>query len=724
MNLTSATEHNAVPNNTTVATFNDSTPGDIASDFTATIDWGDGTTSTGTVVGPGPSFSVQGGHTYADEGNDQASVTLTRISDQAKSTVSGTVAVAEHDSLTPGGVQFFPMLGVAYNNVVATFSDSDPATPATDFVATIDWGDGTTTPGTVSGSNGSFSVSGSHTYNASGQKAVSVSIADDTPGTATTTAHSTAAVDAPPIAQNGSASGNEDTTINGAAVATDADDTQAQLTYALIGANGGAAHGTVSMDTHGGFIYTPVANFNGADSFQFSASDGTFSSNLATISLTVNPVDDAPVIVSDGGGDTATVSAVERTTAVTTVVATDIDSPTVTYAISGGSDAAKFAIDSASGALSFITAPNFDVAADSDHNNSYIVQVSASDGTLADNQTITVNVTDDPNVTSTLHWMQSVDAGAHPPGWQPVGIGDFNADGTSDLAWFNAATGDIDIWKLANGAWSASSAVGSHPAGYQPVGDGDYNGDGTSDVLWFNPTTHDVDLWKISNGQWAGSVDIGTHPAGYQPALSADFNGDGTSDIAWYNPTTNDIDIWKISNGQWAGSVDVGTHPAGYQPVLAGDFDGDGTSDIAWYNPTTHDVDIWLIKNGQWAGSVDVGTHPAGWQPLAAADFSQDGTSDIAWYNPATNDIDVWLLKNAHWSASFDIGQHPGAAPGTAPLPGGASGAPLPGENSPPAAPQSVIAVGAGDFDHSCVNDIMWRDTGTQHIDNWLLAYS
>jgi hypothetical protein len=35
-----------------------------------------------------------------------------------------------------------------------------------------------------------------------------------------------------------------------------------------------------------------------------------------------------------------------------------------------------------------------------------------------------------------------------------------------------------------------------------------------------------------------------------------------------------------------------------------------------------------------------------------------------------------------------------------------------------------VIAVGVGDFDHNGVSDIMWHDTGTGHIDNWLLAYS
>lgn len=528
-----------------------------------------------------------------------------------------------------------------------------------------------------------------------------------------TTVHVVPVNDAP-VAQDGAASGNEDTVITGTLVASDVD--SASLTFSRVS---NAAHGTVTVNPDGTFSYTPNADFNGTDSFTFLANDGLADSNVATVSLTVNPVNDAPAIGSDGGGDTASVSVLERTTGVTTVVATDPDGPSLSYSIAGGADAAKFQIDAATGALSFITAPNFDVAADADHNNSYIVQVRASDGSLTDDQTITVNVANDPNVTSTVHWTKSVDPGAHPPGWLPAGNGDFNGDGTTDLAWFNATTGDIDIWKLQNGAWAGSSDVGSHPPGYQPVGFADYNGDHTSDVLWFNPATRDVDLWKISNGQWAGSVDIGTHPAGFTPALSGDFTGDGTSDIAWYNPTTNAIDIWKLANGQWAGSVDVGSHPAGYTPVLAGDFNGDGTSDIAWFNPATGDLDIWKLSNGQWAGSIDVGQHPAGYQPFGAADFNLDGTTDIAWYNPTNNDIDIWVLKNGQWSASFDIGQHPGIAPAAA------IGNPSsPGGGSPGAAPFAVIAIGVGDFDHSGVGDIMWRDTGTGHLDNWLLAYS
>src|SRR5207247_6564482 len=45
--------------------------------------------------------------------------------------------------------------------------------------------------------------------------------------------------------------------------------------------------------------YTPAANYNGSDSFTFKANDGTVDSNVATVSLTITPVNDPPVAVND-----------------------------------------------------------------------------------------------------------------------------------------------------------------------------------------------------------------------------------------------------------------------------------------------------------------------------------------------------------------------------------------------------------------------------------------
>jgi phage gp29-like protein len=118
-----------------------------------------------------------------------------------------------------------------------------------------------------------------------------------------------------------------------------------------------------------------------------------FSTASDTATITVTAVNDAPVIHSDGGGATSSLSIVENVSLVTTVIATDVDNATLTYEISGGADAALFQIDSVSGVLSFISAPDHENPLDADGDNVYEVTVRASDGALFDEQAISVTVT-------------------------------------------------------------------------------------------------------------------------------------------------------------------------------------------------------------------------------------------------------------------------------------------------------------------------------------------
>lgn len=70
-----------------------------------------------------------------------------------------------------------------------------------------------------------------------------------------------------------------------------------ELTAALAS---GPSHGTLTLDLDGSFTYTPDANYNGNDTFTYTANYGEFTSNTATVTIAVLPVDDAPVSVNDG----------------------------------------------------------------------------------------------------------------------------------------------------------------------------------------------------------------------------------------------------------------------------------------------------------------------------------------------------------------------------------------------------------------------------------------
>jgi VCBS repeat-containing protein len=79
-------------------------------------------------------------------------------------------------------------------------------------------------------------------------------------------------------------------------LANDSDVNGDGLTAVLIG---NPAHGSVDLNSDGSFTYTPDADYNGWDSFTYRASDGLVLSNLATVTIVINPVNDAPVAVDD-----------------------------------------------------------------------------------------------------------------------------------------------------------------------------------------------------------------------------------------------------------------------------------------------------------------------------------------------------------------------------------------------------------------------------------------
>ncbi len=172
------------------------------------------------------------------------------------------------------------------------------------------------------------------------------------------------------------------------------------VTYSLTGDTSGggftinAATGVVTVADSSKIIF--ISNPTTYD-VTVDSSDGTLHAQH-TFTINVDP-NASPIIDSNGGGATAAVSAAENQTAVTTVHATDPDNSPVTpvaYSIVGGDDALKFAIDSGTGVLTFITPPDFENPTDTSTagNNTYIVMVQATDGAAIDQQTITVTVTD------------------------------------------------------------------------------------------------------------------------------------------------------------------------------------------------------------------------------------------------------------------------------------------------------------------------------------------
>jgi hypothetical protein len=171
-----------------VATFTDPDASASAGEYAATIEWGDGTSTAGTVSGSGGSFAVSGEHIYADEGSYEVKVAITDVDNSAISATATSSATVGDAALAASGVSPMPISPQSFGGTVANFTDANTTSTTTDFTATIEWGDGSPiSEGTVSGEGGSYSVSGSHTYEGTGYFTIKVHIVDDGGSTADAT---------------------------------------------------------------------------------------------------------------------------------------------------------------------------------------------------------------------------------------------------------------------------------------------------------------------------------------------------------------------------------------------------------------------------------------------------------------------------------------------------------------------------------------------------------
>lgn len=169
-----------------VATFQDADPSAQVGDYSSvTIDWGDGASSAGTIVpNPAGGFLVNGTHTYSRVQSYPLSIFI-QDSGGAATTAHGTARVA--DTLTATGRALNPTATLPYSGTVATFQSADPSRTADAFQATIHWGDGTTSDGTIAPDpGGGFDVDGTHTF-AKGRYATTIIIHDSGGASATAT---------------------------------------------------------------------------------------------------------------------------------------------------------------------------------------------------------------------------------------------------------------------------------------------------------------------------------------------------------------------------------------------------------------------------------------------------------------------------------------------------------------------------------------------------------
>ena len=139
------------------------------------------------------------------------------------------------------------------------------------------------------------------------------------------------------------------------------------------------SNGTVVSGSDGTLTYTPKDNFNGTDSFNYTITQGS-ESGTASVSVTVNAVNDSPVINA-----ASTISTNENTTAVGSISVSDVDSGDILELTMGGTDAESFDL-STTYQLTFKSAPDYETK------NSYSLTFSLTDGTVTVTKSISIAI--------------------------------------------------------------------------------------------------------------------------------------------------------------------------------------------------------------------------------------------------------------------------------------------------------------------------------------------
>ncbi|MGL4238360.1 ExeM/NucH family extracellular endonuclease, partial [Tabrizicola sp.] len=303
------------------------------------------------------------------------------------------------------------------------------------------------------------------------------------------------------------------------------------------GATVSLSGGTVSYDP--GSLFDALAEGETAtDTFTYTVDDGFGGTDTATVTVTITGSNDAPVLTL-----APAVTIDENTTAVATASATDVDSATLTYSLTGD-DAALFTIDQSTGAISFIEAPDFEAPADAGADNVYNVTVGVSDGAITTTTDVAVTVADvveTPTFEARLNEFHYDNAGSDvgefievrtTAGSDASGlvVELYNGSGGAVYGTLTTATAtvttdgtyDYYVWNLpANGLQNGA-----------PDGIALSNGGTLVEFLSYEGT------FAATNGTAAGTVStsVGVAEAGTEePGLSLQRNDDGT----WRAPETS-----------------------------------------------------------------------------------------------------------------------------------------------------------------------------------------
>ena len=286
---------------------NDSDPDHSAAQLTWSLVGGGSAAANGTLT-----VNANGTFTYAPNTNFTGSVSFTYqlcdpipLCDAATATIS---VGSANDAPIAGD----DVVGVSEDgtlNTTAAGNDLDPDGDALAF-SLVSGGTAATNGSLTFNANGSYSYAPNANFNgvvSFTYEACDPSLVCD----AATVTITVSAVNDVPVAGDDSFTTTEDVVLSAQSVAgddSDPDHTNAQLTYSLVSGGTAATNGTLVFNANGTFTWTPNSNYNGAVTFTYQVCDPLSACDPATVTISVSPVNDAPVANDDSFSTTEDVA--------------------------------------------------------------------------------------------------------------------------------------------------------------------------------------------------------------------------------------------------------------------------------------------------------------------------------------------------------------------------------------------------------------------------------
>ena len=227
------------------------------------------------------------------------------------------------------------------------------------------------------------------------------------------------------------------------------------------------------------------------------------------------------------------------------------------------------------------------------------------------------------------------------PGWEIFGTGKTTAaKGTDDI--YVRSTGNvIGAWTTnADGGVSGWETIGEFDSNTQIVGLGDFNADGQTDLLLRN--TNGAVGCYFTSGETTGWNYFQSLGDEWKLCAVGDLNGDGRDDVVLKHDA-GFAGSWLTQADGTMAWADLDTLSDGFSIVGAGDFNGDGTDDVLLKNGNYYGA--WLVHDGNaagWMGLGDLGDVTV----EQIADFNGDGIDDLR-IRTSAGDIGTQLVLGA-----------------------------------------------------------------------------